>query len=622
MLLDEAQLKAIVSLPQGLFVSKGGQGPKTSILLYEKGGKTDWVWFYKVTNDGYTLGTNRKEQKGNQLVECLDLFHKYVKLGQQPPESKHQFCIPAGWIKALDPRIKEKIRTETRADMEARGNSDRIKKTKDLDKKIASGKLTEAEKQMELKLFDQMLENRIQNEIAKRIDKAHNYSFNLSNYRSKLSESQISELKEAFKTIKPNGSTTLDEVYKKISQTNPEASLPFLANLNPISALEADIGREYVSNLDENVLTNHKELSSIREILRSKIRYPIEKLEGKIEPIYVKIKKDDYDGEIDIIEKISFADGKIQLRDENETGMDLYKAEKGDLITSKINIHQGAIALADRKLVCSTHYQVYEIDTTQILPEYLVIALRSKQFQDRIKEVKNNGIKNEQGADFLKSQEIPLPSPEEQAEIVRQIEKQKEIIEGINKLSEHWDFSFEIDESTNQLKNYKSIGDVCTFEYGVPLKESERMDGKYPVVGAGNIIGFHNKYLLKGPVIVTGRRGATSGSIQWIDSDCFVIDTAFYISVINENEIDKRFLYYILKNLNLQKLQNGGAMPGINRNDVYKEKFYLPDIETQRQIATKLDMQMEVLNSLQKMKEQAEQRIKKIQKDMWGMEIS
>jgi restriction endonuclease S subunit len=77
-----------------------------------------------------------------------------------------------------------------------------------------------------------------------------------------------------------------------------------------------------------------------------------------------------------------------------------------------------------------------------------------------------------------------------------------------------------------------------------------------------------------------------------------------------------------LKNLNLQKLQNGGAMPGINRNDVYKEKFYLPDIETQRQIATKLDMQMEVLNSLQKMKEQAEQRIKKIQKGMWGMEIS
>ena len=46
MLLEEAHLKAVISLPQGLFVSKNGQGPKTSILVFEKGGKTDWTWFY------------------------------------------------------------------------------------------------------------------------------------------------------------------------------------------------------------------------------------------------------------------------------------------------------------------------------------------------------------------------------------------------------------------------------------------------------------------------------------------------------------------------------------------------------------------------------------------------
>ncbi|MBK6332046.1 MAG: N-6 DNA methylase [Bacteroidetes bacterium] len=127
-LLDQAQLKAVISMPQGLFVSKSGQGPKTSILIFEKGGKTDWTWFYKITNDGYTMGTNRKEQKGNQLIECLTLWHEYVKHGKQPPETKNQFCIPAEWIKTLDPRIKEKIRTETRADMEAKGKIEREKK--------------------------------------------------------------------------------------------------------------------------------------------------------------------------------------------------------------------------------------------------------------------------------------------------------------------------------------------------------------------------------------------------------------------------------------------------------------------------------------------------------------
>jgi len=147
MLLDEAQLKAVISLPQGLFVSKSGQGPKTSILIFEKGGKTDWTWFYKATNDGYSIGTNRKEQKGNQLVECLKLYHGFVKHGIKPLETKNQFCIPTEWIKTLDPRIKEKIRTETRVDMEARGQIERKKKATDLNKKIADKKLTEEEKE-------------------------------------------------------------------------------------------------------------------------------------------------------------------------------------------------------------------------------------------------------------------------------------------------------------------------------------------------------------------------------------------------------------------------------------------------------------------------------------------
>jgi type I restriction-modification system DNA methylase subunit len=452
-LLDQAQLKAVISMPQGLFVSKSGQGPKTSILIFEKGGKTDWTWFYKITNDGYTMGTNRKEQKGNQLIECLTLWHEYVKHGKQPPETKNQFCIPAEWIKTLDPRIKEKIRTETRADMEAKGKIEREKKEADLDKKLKAKKTTASNKSIELKTFDQILENRIQNEIAKRIDKAHNYSFNLANYKSVISDSQLIEWTEALKHIQPNGATTVEDVYKKLNNGKPENILPYLLKLNPTSALEADIAREYLSNLDKDNITKHKELNVIKEILKSKQKYPIEKIEGKVEPKYIKIKKENYDSEIDIVDKISFKDGKIHFREEKETGMDLYQAEKGDLVTSKINVHQGALALADRKLVCSTHYQVYEIDKTQINPAYLVIALKSKQLQERVNEIKNGGIKNEQGAEFLMSLEIPLPSLDEQNAIVSQIGKQKAIIEGADLVLKNW----EVDDYLNLTSNEDSV---------------------------------------------------------------------------------------------------------------------------------------------------------------------
>ena len=99
-LLDECDLKAVISLPQGVFVSKSGQGPKTSILYFVKGGHTRNVWFYKATNDGYTMGTNRKPVPGCQFVEALDLFHRYVGEGKEPPESRRRIfylCQPRKW---------------------------------------------------------------------------------------------------------------------------------------------------------------------------------------------------------------------------------------------------------------------------------------------------------------------------------------------------------------------------------------------------------------------------------------------------------------------------------------------------------------------------------------------
>lgn len=656
MLLDEAQLKAVISLPQGLFVSKSGQGPKTSILIFEKGTSTgsvthsagsaqatNWTWFYKITNDGYTMGTNRKEQKGNQLIECLTLWHKYVKHGKQPPEAKNQFCIPAEWIKTLDPRIKEKIRTETRADMEAKGKIEREKKEAELDKKIKAKKATEADKSMELKTFDQMLENRIQNEIAKRIDKAHNYSFNLANYKSTISDSQIVEWTEALKHIQPNGATTVEEVYKKLTNSKPENILPYLVKLNPTNALEADIAREYVSNLDNELIAKHKELNVIKEILKSKQKYPIEKLEGKVEPKYIKIKKDNYDGEIDIVDKISFKDGKIHFREEKETGMDLYQAEKGDLVTSKINVHQGALALADRKLVCSTHYQVYEIDKTQINPEYLVISLRSKQLQDRVNEIKNGGIKNEQGAEFLKSLEIPLPSLDEQNAIVAQIEKQKAIIEGADVICQNWQIleSDFIKENINY--NHFIIDDFASVGTGsTPSREiAEYFTGENNWVltseVAMNEISSTSEKLSDSAIKDYGLKvypentilmamygqGKTRGQSALLKIPASITQNCSAI-VLDEEKAIPKYVWYFLMSI-YEKIRgqdySGGGVPHLNLTIVKQIRVPLPDLDIQSQIVAELDAQMQVLEGLQKMKTEAQKKINQLLADVWGVEF-
>jgi len=75
--------------------------------------------------------------------------------------------------------------------------------------------------------------------------------------------------------------------------------------------------------------TRYKELSnwSVKTNLVFTLfqsNYNFVKLEKLIQPRKEKIKKDDYKGDIDIVKKISFNDGKIHLRDKRETGMDMY----------------------------------------------------------------------------------------------------------------------------------------------------------------------------------------------------------------------------------------------------------------------------------------------------------
>lgn len=57
-LMDTCHIDAVVSLPSGVF--KPYAGVKTAIIFYTKGGKTDKVWFYEVTGDGFTLDDKRQ----------------------------------------------------------------------------------------------------------------------------------------------------------------------------------------------------------------------------------------------------------------------------------------------------------------------------------------------------------------------------------------------------------------------------------------------------------------------------------------------------------------------------------------------------------------------------------
>lgn len=111
------------------------------------------------------------------------------------------------------------------------------------------------------------------------------------------------------------------------------------------------------------------------------------------------------------------------------------------------------------------------------------------------------------------------------------------------------------------------LSDIATLHYGKPLKKTERIDGSYPVYGSGGVTGFHNEYLVTGPGIIVGRKGSI-GTIYWEDDYFFPIDTVYY--VVSKKDIPLTYLYYLLHTLNLHNMNTDAAVPGLNRENVYR----------------------------------------------------
>jgi type I restriction enzyme M protein len=138
--------------------------------------------------------------------------------------------------------------------------------------------------------------------------------------------------------------------------------------------------------------------------------------------------------------------------------------------------------------------------------------------------------------------------------------------------------------------------DVCTLEYGSSLPKDKRVDGPYPVVGSNGVTGYHNEFIVDGPAIVIGRKGS-AGEVTFIAENCFPIDTTYFVKQTNPEESDIRFLYWLLKTLNLPELRGGAGIPGLNRTDVYeKYQIPLPPLEIQKEIVAEIDGYQKVIN--------------------------
>jgi type I restriction enzyme M protein len=115
LIVEQNQLEAVVSLPNGVF--KPYAGVSTAILFFTKGGNTDRVWFYDLQEDGYSrddkrnallspdkLGVNPdtalsdEEHVKNNLPDVLARWKERENSEVDRPRTSQSFVVPKAEI--------------------------------------------------------------------------------------------------------------------------------------------------------------------------------------------------------------------------------------------------------------------------------------------------------------------------------------------------------------------------------------------------------------------------------------------------------------------------------------------------------------------------------------------
>jgi type I restriction enzyme S subunit len=126
----------------------------------------------------------------------------------------------------------------------------------------------------------------------------------------------------------------------------------------------------------------------------------------------------------------------------------------------------------------------------------------------------------------------------------------------------------------------KLFGEILDLEYGKALKADNRRDGPIPVYGSNGPVGWHDTALVNDAGIVVGRKG-NPGTVQWVSTPFFPIDTTFFVSTKSDAP-PFSVIYYLLDEAKLLRLSADSGVPGLNRNMVYAQHCVVPPARVAR----------------------------------------
>jgi type I restriction enzyme S subunit len=140
------------------------------------------------------------------------------------------------------------------------------------------------------------------------------------------------------------------------------------------------------------------------------------------------------------------------------------------------------------------------------------------------------------------------------------------------------------------------LDDVLTLQRGFDLPTPDRTHGKYPVMAASGPNGCHDKFMVRGPGVTTGRSGVL-GRVFFIHGDFWPLNTSLWVKEFKR--VSTAYAFHLLRGLDFEMFNAGSAVPTLNRNHVHN----LPVVIPPKSIIEAFDSQVMPLMNRQKANE-------------------
>ncbi len=228
---------------------------------------------------------------------------------------------------------------------------------------------------------------------------------------------------------------------------------------------------------------------------------------------------------------------------------------------------------------------------------------------------------------------IPLPTLEEQKQIISELDSYQKVVDGANQVIEHHKPSIQISESWERAE----LGDIAKMEYGYTETAKIKGDARFVRItdisneghlkseGAKyvNLTKEAKAYLLKRGDVLVARTGATYGKTMIFNEEYPAVFASFLIRLnFDTKKILPEYYWAFAQTTDYwnqaRALVTGGVQPQFNGNAMKHLSIPLPSLEVQEQIIAQVKNEQAHASSAMKMVEIYGDKIKNKIAEIWG----